>query len=114
MLKYYGPGVPLGEITKWEDRTLPTAIPTFNKGGTAYHARFSKPGSGETRSLYVYAAADGSNSFLLEASTGERVVADNVEVSKRFMILEIEYGAVGFTRSNSGAGGGSSHPLYIR
>jgi hypothetical protein len=108
----YGPNVPLGEITRWEDRNLPAAAPRFNRGGNVYHATFSRPGSAETRSLHVYASADGANSFLLETLAGERVVADNVEISRRFMLFEIDYRAAGFNRSGSGTGG-SPHPLFI-
>ena len=108
----YGSPVQLGQITRWEDRNLPAATPTFNKGGNAYHARFSRQDTNETRGLYVYASADGSNSFLLEASTGEIVVADNVEISKRLVLMAVEYLAAGFTRGNSGTGG-SPHRLYI-
>ena len=110
--KRYGPNVQLGEITRWEDRNRPAAAPTFNKGGNAYHARFSKQGSNETRSLHVYASADGANSFLLETLAGERVVADNVEISRRFMLFEIDYRAAGFSRSESGTHG-SPHQLFI-
>jgi hypothetical protein len=112
VLKRYGPDVQLGEITKWEDRFQPAASPVFAKGGVAYHATYSKPGSPERRSLHVYASSDGGNSFLLEASTGERVVGDNKEISKRFMVLQIEYEAAGFARSASGTGG-SQHRLFI-
>jgi hypothetical protein len=108
----YGPNVPLGEITRWEDRNLPAAAPRFNKGGNVYHARFSKQGSAEARNLHVYASADGANSFLLETSAGEKVVADNVEISRRFMLYEIGYRAAGFNRSGSGTGG-SPHQLFI-
>jgi hypothetical protein len=108
----HGPAVQLGEITRWEDRNLPAATPTFNKGGNAHYMTFTKQGSSETRGLYVFASADGSNSFLLEASTGERVVADNVEISKRFVLLAVDYLAAGFGRGNSGTGG-SPHRLYI-
>ena len=108
----YGPAVQLGEITRWEDRNLPAAAPRFSKGGNVYQATFSKEGSAETRSLRIYASADGSNSFLLEPSVGEQVVTDNVEISRRFMLLEVNYRAAGFKRSGSGTGG-SPHPLYI-
>jgi hypothetical protein len=108
----YGPNVPLGEITRWEDRNLPQAAPKFNKGGNVYRATFSKQGSPETRSLNIYISADGSNSFLLEPSVGERVVADNVEISRRFVLLEVNYRAAGFNLSESGTGG-SPHPLFI-
>jgi len=78
-----------------------------------YHARFGKPGSSETRSLHVFASRDGRNEFLLETGAGEKVVADNVEISKRFAIFEVNYTAEGFSRSQSGTGG-SPYPLYIR
>jgi len=113
VLKRYGDVVQLGEIKKWEDRFQPVAGPTFAKGGTAYHATYSKPGSSENRNLYVYASSDATNSFLLEASTGERITGDNTEISKRFMVLQIDYEAAGFQRATSGSGGGS-YRLYVR
>lgn len=112
VLKRYGSEVPLGEITRWEDRLQAAANPSFAKGGAAYYAKYIKQGSPETRSLYVYASADGANSFLLEASTGERSVADNKEVSKRFMVLHIDYQAEGFQRTASGTGS-NPHRLFI-
>lgn len=112
VLKRYGTDVQLGDITKWEDRFQPAATPVFAKGGVVRHATYHKPGSPETRSLYVYSSKDGTNSFLLVASTGERIVADNREISKRFMVLQVEYEALGFNCSGS-ASGGSPHPLYI-
>jgi hypothetical protein len=95
-----------------EDTKKPADIPVFAKGGMAYHAAYSK-GSSEKRTLYVYAAKDGSNSFLLEASTGQRVIGNNEEISKRFSVLQIEYEAAGFERTNSGTGG-TLHRLFIR
>lgn len=112
ILKRYGDVVQLGEITKWEDRCEPTATPTFTKGGTPYYATYSKPGTGDRRSLYVYQSADGTNSFLLETSTGENTIGDNKEISKKFAFLQIEYQADGFRRSSSGSGG-SNYPLFI-
>jgi hypothetical protein len=113
VLKRYGDTVNLGEITKWEDRLQPAAAPVFDKGGAAYWATFNKPGSSETRSLHVFASRDGRNEFLLETGAGEKVIADNVEISKRFAIFEVTYRAEGFTCHNNGTGG-SAHPLFIR
>ena len=95
-----------------ENTEKPADIPVFAKGGMAYHATYSK-GSSERRTIYVYAAKDGSNSFLLEASTGQKVIGNNEEISKRFSILQIEYEAAGFERTNSGTGG-TLHRLFIR
>jgi hypothetical protein len=94
------------------ENTNPADIPVFAKGGMAYHATYSK-GSSEKRTIYVYAAKDGSNSFLLEASTGQRITGNNEEISKRFSVLQIEFEAAGFERANSGTGG-TLHRLFIR
>jgi hypothetical protein len=112
LLKRYGPDVPLGEITRWEDRNQPAAIPKFAKGDVVYHATYAKPGSSEKRSLAVFRSNDGANSFLLEASTGEPVIADNVEISKRFMMMQVDYQAEGFHRNSAGTGS-SPHRLFI-
>jgi hypothetical protein len=94
------------------ENTKPADIPAFAKGGMAYHATYSK-GSSERRTIYVYAAKDGSNSFLLEASTGQRALGNNEEISKRFSVLQIEFESAGFERTNSGTGG-TLHRLFIR
>jgi hypothetical protein len=101
---------PLQELA--ENTKKPADIPAFAKGGMAYHATYSK-GSSEKRTIYVYVAKDGSNSFLLEASTGQKVIGNNEEISKRFSVLQIEYEAAGFERTNSGTGG-TLHRLFIR
>jgi hypothetical protein len=113
VLKRYGSDVQLGEITKWEDRNQPAATPTFNKGGIAYQASYNKQGSSDTRHLHVFSSKDGTNSFLLESSTEKPIVADNKEISKLFMLLQIEYLAEGFQHQNSGTGG-SPYPLLIK
>ena len=95
-----------------ENTEKPPDIPTFAKGGMAYHATYNK-GSSEKRTIYVYAAKDGSNSFLLEASTGQKVIGNNEEISKRCSVLQIEYEAAGLERTNSGTGG-TLHRLFIR
>jgi hypothetical protein len=113
VLKRYGPDVRLGEITKWADRLQSAAAPVFSKGGAAHYGIYIKPGSPEKRTLYIYASSDGANSFSLEASTGERTVADNKEISKRFAVMEIDYKADGFRRSGGGTGGGCPYPLFV-
>lgn len=113
VLKRYGPEVQLGEITKWEDRSQPAATPIFLKGGVVHYATFIKPGSSDTRALHIHASKDGANSFLLEASTGERLTGDNKDISKKFMGMQIDYEAAGFTR-NAGGTSSSNHPLFVR
>jgi hypothetical protein len=110
--KRHGPNVQLGEITKWEDHLKPATLPVFDKGGVAYQATFNKPGSSETRSLYVFASKDGRNSFLLETGNGLKAVADNVGISKLFAGFEVDYKAEGFNRNQSGTGA-SPYPLFI-
>jgi hypothetical protein len=102
----------LGEIKRWEDRKTPSALPAFERGGSAYNAQYRKPGSPETRTLSVYTSKDGANSFLLEASTGEHFVGNNKAVSMRFLSQHVEYLSDGFQRSTAGTGE-SRHPLFI-
>jgi len=113
VLERYGPTVNYGEITRWEDRLQPTATPKFLTGGAVHYALYVKPGSSEKRSLYVYASKDGTNSFQLVASTGERFVADNKEISKKFMVMQIEYQAEGFTSSPRSGVGSGPYRLFV-
>jgi len=79
----------------------------------AYHASYTKPGSSERRTLIVFASKDGANSFLLETAKGEKFIADNVGISKRFLLLEVEYKSEGFTYGGGGTGY-TKYPLYLQ
>jgi hypothetical protein len=114
VLKRYGDTVSLGEITKWADRAQPGGPAAFNKGDMVYQASFGKAGTSDTRWIIVHASREGTNSFLLESSLGERLILDNVGVSKRFSMIEIDYAVDGFHRAGSGTGGSTSHRLFIR
>jgi pyrimidine deaminase RibD-like protein len=63
--------------------------------------------------LRVYAAKDGSNYFLLEARPDGTFYGNNADISKRFMALQVEYEAAGFTRQQSGTGA-CKHRLFIK
>lgn len=59
-------------------------------------------------------APDGSNRFVLEARpSGATFTGDNVDISKRFMMLQVDIEAEGFTHSQSG-NPGSQYPLYVK
>jgi len=114
VLKRYGESVQLGEIKRWEDRNNPApAQPAVEKGQIAHYATYAKLGTAEARELHVYAAKDGSNYFVLEAKPDGTFYGNNVDISKRFMALQVEYEAAGFTRQQGGTGG-SKHRLYIK
>src|SRR5450432_576817 len=114
VLKRYGETVQLGEIKRWEDRNNPTpAQSPVEKGPIAYHATYVKVGTAETRELRVYAAKDGSNYFVLESTPDGTFYGNNADISKRFMALQVEYEALGFTRRQSGTGA-STHRLFIK
>jgi hypothetical protein len=106
VLKRYGPDVRLGEITRWEDRFQSTASPVFNKGDTISVAYFEKIGTSEKRSLFIYTSKNDTNSFIFEASTGVRYFGNNVDISIRFMAMQVECLEVGFTRKNFRPGDG--------
>jgi hypothetical protein len=108
----YGTTVPLGEITKWEDRQKPAAKRIFAKGNNVAFALYEKPGASDQRIVSIHACSDGSNSFLLQTSGGDQMEANNVEISKRFMALHIDYLSAGFVRRNFSQGN-SLIQLYI-
>lgn len=114
VLKRYGDLMQFGNLTSWDDRhraTPPPAIP--EKGQCAHFVVYTKPGSSETRELDIYPAKDGTNRFVLEARpSGEQFTGDNVDISKRFVTMQVEINAAGFIHSRSGSAG-SKYPLYI-
>lgn len=113
VLEWYGAVVKLGEITKWEERLQVVSNPPFPKGGLAFGATYTKPGSTERRTMHVYAHKEGENSFLLESSTEAPFTGTNEEVSKRFLGRQVEYQAAGFGRTESRNPGGGAFPLFI-
>jgi len=114
VLRRYGETVQLGEIKRWEDRKNPTAAQSaVEKGLIAYHATYAKVGTSETRELRVYAAKDGSNYFVLESKPDGTFYGNNADISKRFMALQVEYEALGFTRQQSRTGA-TKHRLFIK
>jgi hypothetical protein len=111
--KYQGQAVDLGQVTKWEDRL--GVAPLFQKApAAAWNASYGKGGSAEVKTLHIFQASDGSNSFQLESSDGSTSVGDNVQVSKCFMAAQIEYFAANFTRGNFGSGAiNGGHRLFV-
>jgi hypothetical protein len=100
-------------LDKTEDRVQQSRTPVFNKGPNVRYATYDKAATTEIRSLNVYAAHDGGNEFLLEADPGSPFIGDNVQVSKQFGRLQVEFEAAGFGVLNSGTGG-TPHPLFVR
>jgi hypothetical protein len=113
VLRRYGSIENLGQITTWEQRLQPSTAPNFSKGPNVFNVDYSKPGSSERRRLDVFESSDGQNSYMLEASTGEIVCGHNKEISRHFMITQLDWEVEGFRQTGSGSGG-SKFPLYIR
>jgi hypothetical protein len=113
VLKRYGTTESLGQIRAWEERQNPPAGPLISKGPNVFNAEYTKPGSSERRRLDVYEAVDGSNSYMLQTASGETLYGDNVEISRQFMLIQLELEAQGF-RYNGGGTGGNKHQLFIR
>ena len=103
-----------GNVRRWEDRDQLEPAPAIpEKGHSAYYAVYSKAGSNEKRELDIYTAKDGTNRFVLEARpSGEQFTGDNVDISRRFMMMQVDIKAAGFTHSQSG-NAGSQYPLYV-
>lgn len=114
VLKRYGRDIPLGQITKWEERDQPKASIFPKSGGASAWAQYSKGGSSERRTLHIYPSTDGTNLFLLEATGEEDVIGDNKYISKAFRSMDVEFKAAGFHSAGSNNPGGSSpYPLFL-
>jgi hypothetical protein len=112
VFKRYGQVVQLGEITKWEDRWQGASADNFKKGTLACQASFSKGGSPGIRTINIYSSQDGANLFRLESTTGERFTADNGEISKRFLVMQVDYLAAGYLKKGFRQGE-SQHRLFV-
>jgi hypothetical protein len=113
ILKRHGTTEHLGEIKSWEQRGKPPTAPLIKKGPNVFHADYSKPASSERKRLFVFEAADGSNSYMLEGSDGQTFYGNNAEISRQFMLTQLEIETQGFRYSGGGTGG-AHHELFIR
>ena len=113
VLQRYGTTQHLGQIKTWEERQNPPAVPLISKGLNVFDAEYTKPGSPERRRLDVFESADGSNSYMLVTPSGETRYGNNVEISRHFMLMQLEFETQGY-RYSGGGSGGSKHELLIR
>jgi hypothetical protein len=112
ILKRYGTSQNRGEIKTWEERMQRPTILFFPKGHNVFSSEYITSGSPEKRRLDVFESADGANFYMLVPSLGETVYGDNKEISRKFMLAQLEIQIQGF-RWNGGGTGGSKHELYI-
>ena len=115
VLKRYGKTLQLGEIRNWDDRkTLP--IKPLPRGETVFHATYVQPGSSNDRRVLIYAPTEGNPMYtlatLVDGKESLVVSGDKVEISKKFVVIQVEYRAEGF-RYNGGTGAGGSHGLFV-
>jgi hypothetical protein len=116
ILKRYGNTLELGEIRKWDDRgTHPTK--PLPRGDTVFYANYTQIGSSKDRRVLIYAPTEGNPLYTLATivdgkETEVILHGDNVEISKQFAIIQVEFRAEGF-RYNGGTGAGGSHRLFL-
>ena len=113
VLQRYGTTQQLGQIKNWEERQNPPAAPLISKGPNVFYAEYTKPGSSERRRLDVFESADSSNAYMLVTPSGEALYGNNVEISRQFQLIQLEFETQGF-RYRGGGSGGSKHELFIR
>ena len=112
ILKRYGTFQNLGEIKTWEERMQQPVVPAFYKGPIVFNAEYHKDGSSERKRLAVFESADGNNSYMLESSSGEPEYGDNEDISRKFMLAQLEYEKQGFI-FNGGAPYAAKWKLHI-
>jgi len=115
ILERYGETLQLGEIRKWEERgTSPTA--PLPRGGNVFHADYSQDGSSKRRGIYIYAPTEGNPQYtLVTLADGKEtgvLYGGNVEISKKFALIQVDYRAEGFRYSGGGTGA-RPDPLFL-
>lgn len=113
VLKRYGTTQNLGQVKTWAEREKPPAAPLISKGPNVFNVEYAKPASSERKRLDIFESADGQNSYMLITPTGEILYGDNVQISRQFLLLQLELEVQGFRQSAS-ASGGSKYPLYMK
>jgi hypothetical protein len=116
VLKRYGDAREMGQISNWDQKEAPPTQPR-PRGNNAYHADYTKDGSSERRGIYIYAPTNGNPMYTLVMMQNGREVGapmydNNVEVSKKFAVIQVQHRAEGF-RYGGGGTGFSPDPLYI-
>lgn len=115
ILKRYGNTREMGQITHWDQREEPQTAP-LPRGSNSCNAQYTKDGSPTRRAIYVYSPTSGNPQYtLVTMEDGQETGVfydNNVEISKKFAIIQIGYLAEGF-RYGGGASGGSPDPLFI-
>lgn len=115
ILKRYGVAREMGQIARWEQREAPQTAP-LPRGNNCCHAEYTKDGSPTRRGIFIYSPTNGNPQYTLvtmEDGHETGVYYDNnVEISKKFAIIQVGYRNEGF-RYGGGASGGSPDPLFI-
>ncbi len=101
--KFLGRPSRWGQAKRWSERHGAAAgAPSIDRGDTVWHASYTR--GGETKTLRIFQAKDGTNLFQLEGDGQVISVGDNVDVSKHWMIRQIDFYAANFGRGTSGTG----------
>jgi hypothetical protein len=115
ILKRYSDTIQLGEIKKWEDRGAPATKP-LPRGSSVFYADYTKDESPKRRSIHIYAPIEGNPSYTLVSFVdGKEAVVlygDNVEISKKFAVVQVDYRTEGFRYSGGGTGA-SRNTLFL-
>ena len=115
ILKRYGDTLQLGELRKWDDRVTPSTKP-LPKGFNVFDANYNQPGTSKARRVLIYAPREGNPKYTLVAIADGKETAviygDNVEISKRFALLQVEIHVEGL-RYNGGSGNPQGLFLFV-
>jgi hypothetical protein len=105
----------LGPVSKWEDREKQIVAPR-PRGNIAFRAEFSQAGSSMQHEISIYAPVERNPDYtlvtVLDGKETSIQYGNNVEISKKFAVIQIDYRARGF-RYVGAQTGESPDPLYL-
>jgi len=116
VLQRYADPIQLGEIKRWQDKGMPSSSKPLPRGNNVFNANYTLPGSSQRRAINIYAPVDGNPQYslvtLVDGQETSFLYGSNVEISKKFAILQIDWRAEGYQHPGGGTGG-SSERLYL-
>jgi hypothetical protein len=115
ILERYGNAIDYGEAKSWARRSTvsSTALP---RGNNVFQSSYRLEGSSKKRGIFIYAPTTGNPQYTLVTfedmkETGA-LYGGNIDISKKFAVLQIEWLAEGFVRDGGGMGG-SNQSLFL-
>src|SRR6185312_14882971 len=110
ILERYGTHTTYGEARTWDERNVQPTNAGIQRGENVFNAQYRKDGAPKLRNINVYAATDGSPTYVMVTMEGQTDTnswrGTKLDIERKFAILQLEWIDQGY-RHNGGGGNGT-------